>query len=181
MPKDYININKGKYYEKTFNSSCINSFICLIFSSKRTNGNAKKAKGLTSSSDAGIGDLTSQQEGIVNRLVSGMTNMTSGQAQVARALGLKDQADLLESERDALSSGNVKDKDGIKRSMKVSEDAQEAINTKMAEETVIDAEAKKEFGKALPFYARGTADTIRLLPEIKKWASSASSTMKGRV
>ena len=58
-------------------------------------GMLKKAKGLTSSSDAGIGDLTSQQEGIVNRLVSGMTNMTSGQAQVARALGLKDQADLL--------------------------------------------------------------------------------------
>ena len=142
-------------------------------------GMLKKAKSLTSSSDAGVGDLTSQQTGIVNRLVSGMTNMTAGQAQILRALGLKESADKLEAESDALSSGNVKDKDGIKRSMKVSEDAQEAINTKMAEETVIDAEAKKEFGKALPFYAKGTADTIRLLPELKKWASSASSTMKG--
>ena len=60
-------------------------------------GMLKKAKSLTSSSDAGMGDLTSQQTGIVNRLVSGMTNMTSGQAQVARALGLKDRQTYLKA------------------------------------------------------------------------------------
>jgi hypothetical protein len=134
-------------------------------------------KGQTQSVDASA--LADQQSGLVNRLVDGFKEYTAGQAQVARALGLKEEAERLESEQEALASGNVQDKDGIERTMSVSSSAQEAIEEKMAESGEISAESKAEFSKAMPYYARGTAQTIKLLPEIRKWGKSASSAVKG--
>lgn len=124
-------------------------------------------------------NLGGQQDELVKRFVSGFENLTAGQAQAARALGLKEEADKLESERDALRSGNVRDKDGIKRTMRVTRSAQDKIDEKLAEGFVLDDEAKKELAKALPFYARGTADTIQLIPVAIKWSTSAISAIKG--
>jgi hypothetical protein len=125
-----------------------------------------------------VGSLVDQQSGIVETLVNGLEQYTSGQAIVARALGLKDEADILESEQEALGSGNVKDKGSIERSMSVTSSAQEAIEKKMEEGAILSEEAKKEFAKALPYYARGTVNSIRLLPEVKDWGVSASGAVK---
>ena len=144
-----------------------------------TNANAQFGGLLKKQGGADVGALANQQAGIVQTLVAGFTEYTAGQAQIARALGLKEEVDKLESEQDALSSGNVNDKDGIERTMKISASAQEAIDKKMEEGAVLSAESKAEFSKALPFYARGTANTISLIPELTKWGTSATSAIKG--
>jgi hypothetical protein len=110
--------------------------------------------------------------------VEGFTEFTTGQTQVAKALGLKDEADQLESERNALASGNISDKDSISRSIEISKSAQEAIDKKIAEGQVMDDEAKSEFSKAIPYYARGTLHSINLVPEVKDWSASAGSAIK---
>ena len=110
--------------------------------------------------------------------MNGLTEYTNGQSQVAKALGLKKQVDILDSEQDALSSGNVKDKKSIQRSMKVSTNAQKEIDKKMAEGSEISAEAKVEFRKALPYYARGTASSIALVPQVISWGSGATNAVK---
>lgn len=132
-----------------------------------------------SSGGGDAGALVDQQAGIVKSLVVGFKEYTEGQAQVARALGLKDQADLLDSEQKALGGGNVNDADSIEKTLSVTADAQKAIDEKMAEGVTLSAEAKKQIAKALPSYVKGTLHTVKLLPEIKSWGESATSTIKG--
>ena len=132
----------------------------------------------SSSESVDTGDLVERQSGIVENLVAGLKEYTGGQAQVAHALGLKEEAEKLESEQDALASGNVKDESSISKTMKVSSSAQEAIDKKMAESGALSSEAKQEFAKALPLYAKGTANTYKMLPEVQSWAGSAGSAIK---
>lgn len=143
-----------------------------------SNANAQFGGLLKQVTGGDLGALTGQQTEIVQTLVNGLTEYTNGQSQVAKALGLKKQVDILDSEQDALSSGNVKDKKSIQRSMKVSTNAQKAIDKKIAEGSEISAEAKVEFRKALPYYARGTASSIALVPQVISWGSGATNAVK---
>ena len=124
------------------------------------------------------GSLIDQQAGIVETLVAGLTEYSSGQIIVAKALGLKEEADMLGSEQEALGSGNVNDKGSIERSMTVTSSAQEAIDKKIEEGAVLNEEAKQELAKALPFYARGTVYTSKLVPETKDWGIAALGSIK---
>jgi hypothetical protein len=125
-----------------------------------------------------LDSLVETQSGIVKTLVAGLQDYAAGQAQVAKSLGLKEEVDKLESEQEALASGNVNDKSSIDKSMKITSSAQKAIDKKIAEGGTLSAESKVEFAKALPFYAKGTLNTIKLLPEVKDWGTSASSVIK---
>jgi hypothetical protein len=138
-------------------------------------GDLTKEKESTGSSD--VGALVEQQAGIVKSLTSGLREFTAGQAQAARALGLKDEADLLDSEQEALASGNVNDEDSIDKTMRLTAASQEAINKRIAEGVTLTAESKKELVKALPAYAKGTISTIKLLPEAQKWGTSATDAI----
>jgi hypothetical protein len=130
------------------------------------------------SKDVDISGLVQQQGSLIVSLVAGMEEYSSGQKYIANALGLKEEAEKIESEHEALASGNVNDEDSIKRSMRRSSSSQELIDQKISEGNALSEEAKGEFVKALPHYARGTAHTLNLLPQVKDWGSASAVAMK---
>ena len=90
------------------------------------------ATGSSSSSASAAAPDEAAQEALVRRFVSSQSHSLQAQTSFARAFGLAEQVQLLEAERQALSSGSV-NVDAMKKSVSVSEAAQAAIDERQAE------------------------------------------------
>jgi hypothetical protein len=141
----------------------------------------------------GLGDLTSnssasesvdtdtlidEQAAMVSTLVAGLKEYTAGQSQVAKALGLKEESEKLEAQSEAFGSGNIST-DELDRAWGISKSGQDAIDKAVDEGVDLSDEAKEEFAKALPLYAKGTIASLKLVPDVEKWGKSATSALKG--
>ncbi len=84
----------------------------------------------------------------MRRFVSSQSHSLQAQTSFARAFGLAEQVQLLEAERQALSSGSVS-VDAMKKSVSVSEAAQAAINERQAAQPELNAESKQHYAEGL--------------------------------
>lgn len=135
-----------------------------------------KLKGLVGGSDsaastsAGAPDEAAQ-EALVRRFVTSQSHALQAQTSFARAFGLAEQVQLLEAERQALSSGAV-NVDQMKKSVSVSESAQTAINERVAAQPELNEEAKQ-------FYTDGLVSLIASAAEGRKLSGEASTFAGG--
>lgn len=108
---------------------------------------------------------------LVNSFIAAQSKALEAQIFLANAFDLKDQATLLEVEKNAISSGAL-DTDGIKKSREVSNNAQAAISAKIAEDAVLSVEGKKLYTKAVPVYIDAVKLTIVLVNTAANYANS---------
>ena len=111
------------------------------------------------------------QEALVRRFVSSQSHSLQAQTSFARAFGLAEQVQLLEAERQALSSGSVS-VDAMKKSVSVSEAAQAAIDERQAAQPELNAESKQH-------YAEGLVSLLASAAEAQKLGGEASNFTAG--
>lgn len=109
------------------------------------------------------------QEALVRRFVSSQSHSLQAQTSFARAFGLAEQVQLLEAERQALSSGSV-NVDQMKKSVSVSEAAQAAINERVAAQPELSAESKKHYADGLVSLVASAAEGQKLSGEASNFA-----------
>ena len=114
----------------------------------------------SSASSAAAPDEASQ-EALVRRFVSSQSHSLQAQTSFARAFGLAEQVQLLEAERQALSSGSVS-VDAMKKSVSVSEAAQAAINERQAAQPELNAESKQHYAEGLVSLLASAAEAQNL-------------------
>lgn len=128
--------------------------------------------------------ILKQQSRLVNDFTSAQKQILTSQALLVEAFGLKKQAAVLRADRKALKSGaSAQD---IEKSIGDSSKANQQIQKYQKEGVQLSAKGKKLYKKAVPYYARGLAQTIALRPDIKNFASGArkaigSSSIVGKL
>jgi len=110
------------------------------------------------------------QEGLVQRFISSQSHSLQAQTSFARAFGLAEQVQLLEAERQALSSGSV-DTATIKKSVSVSEAAQAAINERLAAQPELSTESKQHYAEGLVSLLSSANEARQLSGEASKFAA----------
>ncbi|NYF37728.1 hypothetical protein [Stenotrophomonas sp. JAI102] len=138
-----------------------------------------KLKGLVGGGDSAASSSAAApdaaaQEALVRRFVSSQSHSLQAQASFARAFGLAEQVQLLEAERTALSSGSV-NVDQMKKSVSVSENAQAAINERVAAQPELSAESKKHYADGLVALVASAAEGQKLSGEASNFAAGMKS------
>lgn len=134
-----------------------------------------KLKGLvggataTEASAAGAPDEAAQ-DALVRRFVASQSHSLAAQTSFAKAFGLAEQVQLLEAERQALSSGAV-DVSKMKKSVSVSEAAQAAIDERVAAQPELSAESKQYYTDGLVSLLASAAEGQKLSGEANNFAS----------
>lgn len=127
--------------------------------------------GSSSSTSSAAAPDEAAQEALVRRFVSSQSHSLHAQTSFARAFGLAEQVQLLEAERQALSSGSVS-VDAMKKSVSVSEAAQAAIDERQAAQPELNAESKQH-------YAEGLVSLLASAAEAQKLGGEASNFTAG--
>lgn len=126
--------------------------------------------GNNAAASAGAPDEAAQ-EALVRRFVTSQSHSLEAQTSFARAFGLAEQVQLLEAERQALSSGAVS-VDAMRKSVSVSESAQAAINERLAAQPELSSESKQH-------YARGLVQLLASAAEARQLGGEASGFAAG--
>jgi hypothetical protein len=107
---------------------------------------------------------------LVKRFVVAQNLVLDAQIAFANSFDLADQAQLLEAEKKALSSGSV-DKNVLEKSVTVSERAQKAIDEKIKAQPTLSAASKAH-------YARGLIALTGSVAQAKKLPDAANKLME---
>ncbi len=124
-----------------------------------------------------VNGLVNQNNAIVKRFASALSNLLRAQEIIMVALKIKAARDLTDEERKHLESGDVDGKDELGRIVALSADYRVAIKRKVKAGAKLDAQGKLKLAEAMPPYTKGTIDGVLLVPEIAKWAISVQSGM----
>jgi soluble cytochrome b562 len=132
----------------------------------------------------GLGDLTgggksdskasaavpdeAAQDALVQQFIKARTPEMQAQISFAKAFGLKDQVQLLEAEKKALSSGSL-NKDALEKASEVGAGAQKAIAEAQAGKPVLDAEAKKNYSEGLVSLVQAAGESKKLIDQAQKF------------
>ena len=122
-----------------------------------------------------VDGLLSQGKGLMGKFNSAISNMTAAEAQTMKALGLQAEGDKLLAVSKNYASGNVQSSDQVDRDVQLSVDASKAIDEKIKENGKLDAASKKNLAIAVPFFAKGIAESAGLPGEFKNWATTTQS------
>jgi hypothetical protein len=155
--------------------SILLAFIAVAPATGQFSGFEKKDAG--SGGGASKADVELQQEQLVKKFVGAQRNLLQAQALVAEALGLKGDKEKLDAERDALSKGNV-DKKALKKSVRLTKDAQKAIDKKTAEGKALSDTGKKLMAKSLVPYAKSVAGVTGMVGDAKTLADGIQAQIK---
>lgn len=127
-------------------------------------------------SGGGFENAMAAQAGFVGAYVAGNKYDFEAKALAAEALGLKEEAATLKIAAESINEGNAKD---IPATKTKTEDAQGAIDKKMAESKELTAESKALLGKSLLNMANSVIN-YKKASELSKGAlTSAQSAVKG--
>ncbi len=140
-------------------------------------GGLGKKKEAKSGGGASQADVEVQQEKLVKSFVASQENLLEAQSLVADALGLKGEKEKLDAERKALGSGSA-DKKSLKRSVGLSEDAQDAIDKKMEAGEALSDSGKKLIAKSLVPYAKSVAGVVDMVNDAKTLADGIQGQIK---
>lgn len=140
-------------------------------------GGLGKKKEAESGGGASQADVEVQQQKLVKSFVASQENLLEAQSLVADALGLKGEKEKLDAERKALGSGSA-DKKSLKRSVGLSEDAQDAIDKKMEAGEALSDSGKKLIAKSLVPYAKSVAGVVDMVNDAKTLADGIQGQIK---
>lgn len=118
------------------------------------------------------------QEQLIGKYTNASAKITVAQKELAYAFGLKDQAAALEAQAVALQSGATLDKDAIKKQKKLSEDADAAIQDKIASGAELSAEGRQHYLNSLSPFAEGVSLTSKMPNELKSFSDAAQTQIK---
>lgn len=104
-----------------------------------------------------IDALTGKQSELVKSMTKALLNLSKAQAKFLEALGEKEAAIAAAMYISALEKGEAIGKDNLEKALVQSKESQKIINKKIAEQKVLEAEAKITFAKGVPPYGRGVA------------------------
>lgn len=130
-----------------------------------------------SSASAGSSSNGSPEQGqdaLVKSFVASQTEVLRAQSLLAQAYGLKDQAKLCSDQANALQSTSV-DTDTLKKTVEVSDQANEQISSEQQKQSALSAEEKQYYADSLPHFAKGVIGTHDVIEK----AASFTSSMKG--
>ncbi|WP_159016967.1 hypothetical protein [Cognatiluteimonas profundi] len=116
-------------------------------------------------------DPAVQQDALVSSFVAAQAETLVAQIAFSKAFGLKEQAATLQAEHDALGKGPL-DKDGLAKLTSTTSDANTALNAKLASETVVSAEGKKDYATGLGHYLRAVVQTLALTKQVQGFTTS---------
>jgi soluble cytochrome b562 len=117
-------------------------------------------KGSSSSSSAAVPDIAAQ-DALVRQFVAARVPEINAQIEFSKAFGLAEQAQALEVQKQALSSGAV-DKDALEKARKIGDNAQKQIDAMAAKKPTLDAEAKAHYTEGLESLALATVEAKQL-------------------
>ncbi|MDR0576207.1 MAG: hypothetical protein LBI87_01380 [Candidatus Accumulibacter sp.] len=115
---------------------------------------------------AGVGGILVADFVVAQKLV------LDAQISFAQAFNLNDQAKLLQAEKQALSSGSI-DKTKLQKTQSVSENAQKAIEEKMAKKASMDSSSKGKYARGLVSLTGAMGMTKKLSNDAKDFASAS--------
>jgi len=165
--------------KKMFNAGLIMLVLIFAVSVNSFAFNFPKAPSLgkKKSSSSAAGGISSQQSKLVKGYMGAELKYTEANLLMAKAFGLKEEIEALETEKEVLSQGNVMTKDEIKKHRVTSEAVRSKINKKMAEGVVLSTEGKAYYGKSLKKYFEGVIATKGLVDTAKSTLEGAKSAM----
>ena len=102
-----------------------------------------------------IDALTGKQSELVKSMANALLNLSKAQAKFLEALGEKEAAIAAAMYISALEKGEGLGKDDLEKALEQSKKSQEIINKKIAEQKVLEAQAKLIFAKGIPPYGKG--------------------------
>ncbi len=108
-----------------------------------------------SGGDVDIDALTGKQSELVKSMAKAILNLTEAQVKFLEGLGEKEAAIAAGMYIEALKKGEAIGKDDLKKAVEKTKESQALIDKKIAEQTVLEAEAKLTFAKGIPPYGKG--------------------------
>lgn len=132
----------------------------------------------TASSTSGSGDAMVAQDALVKSFVGSQIEVLAAQSLLAQAYDLKDSAASIDAQQRALQSGTV-DTDTLKKTIDVSDKANDEITAKQNEKTTLTTEEKGYYSQSLPHFAKGIIGTHEVIAQAAKFTSVAKSSMTG--
>ena len=99
--------------------------------------------------------LTGKQSELVKSMANALLNLSKAQAKFLEGLGEKEAAIAAGMYISALEKGEAIGKDDLEKALEQSKKSQEIIDKKIAEQKVLEAEAKITFAKGIPPYGKG--------------------------
>lgn len=110
-----------------------------------------------SDGDVDIDALTGKQSELVKSMTKALLNLSKAQTKFLEALGEKEAAIAASMYISALEKGEAIGKDDLEKALVQSRESQKIIDKKIAEQKVLEAEAKITFAKGVPPYGKGVA------------------------
>jgi len=113
-----------------------------------------------------------QQAELMDQVSEALTNLSSSQALMAEALGLKEEAAIAQQNADSLAEGGITGSDDMDKKLASSDSVNSAIEQKLDEGTELDEESKKIFAASIPPYGLGS---VGMVTSAKTASSTATS------
>jgi len=107
------------------------------------------------------GDFGAAETEVVGLINSALKNLSTSQAMILDALGLKDDAAVAQQNAEDLENGSITGKDEIASKLESSQALNDKIVAKLAEKEQLDSDAKSKFGQSLLPYAKGVVSGVQ--------------------
>lgn len=112
------------------------------------------------------------QDQLVRSFIASQTQVLAAQSLLAKAYGLKDQAAACDAQAKALQSAGT-DTDVLKKTVDISESANNAISAQQAKQATLTADEKQYYVQSLPHFAVGVVGTRQVVLQAEKFTSVA--------
>lgn len=123
-------------------------------------------------------DAMAAQDSLVKTFIASQTEVLAAQSLLARAYGLKDQADACDAQQKALQNGG-EDANTLKKSIEISNSANDAIAAEQAKQAELTTEERGYYVQSLPHFTKGVAGTRDVIIQAEKFTSSVKGSMTG--
>lgn len=130
----------------------------------------------SASSTAGSGDAMVAQDALVKSFIGSQIEVLAAQSLLAQAYGLKHSVDDIDAQQRALQSGTV-DTDTLKKTIDVSDKANDEITAKQNEKTTLTAEEKEYYAQSLPHLVKAVIGTHDVITQAARFTSAAKGSM----
>lgn len=127
------------------------------------------------SSSTSSTDTAASQDSLVQSFIASQSEVLAAQALLAKAYGLKEQADACEAQEAALKSSGT-DADTLKKAVDISDSANAAISEQQAKQATLTTDEKAYYAQSLPHFAKGVVGTRNVVSQAEKFTESAKGS-----
>jgi len=122
--------------------------------------------------------LADAEDMLLGTFNGSLDNLLAAQVLLIQSGAVKGQSAAKTAELES-ARGECKDKDCLEKKVALSNELMAATEGMEEEEVALTEEGKALYRQALPLYAAGSLEMIKLIPVAKEWLSSAMNEIKG--